>query len=356
VSGLGDKIRVERLDTGRLARIEASVLAARELPGEGIRPRAQWLRFAAPVAAACALVLVAGALGYWLRGSGGAGPVATGSPPVPAITTGRGERATVAIGDAVVSISPSTQVSFRSRPDGQIDLDLQRGKVDCDVNPRPGRPLFAVHAADVDVAVVGTAFSVARSGAEVTVRVSRGKVSVTRAGEQVYVAAGENWPADTRVALADPDPGSGSVSDPDPGSVSDPDPDPDPDPGSVSDPDPDPDPDPGSGSVSDPGAEHRSGKHADKTTKPGITLPASLPALDPCASSPDPIAACTSKGMRPGPENAPALYTAIHLEVAAGRLAAARTHASLYDKRFQRRRPTEADAVRALRRVAEGGE
>src|SRR5678816_4247696 len=93
-----------------------------------------------------------------------------------------------------------------TRADGRIDLDLERGVVDCDVTPRPGRPVFAVHAADVDVAVVGTAFSVSRSGSQVTVQVSRGKVSVTRAGKQMYVAAGENWPPGARVAAAEPEP------------------------------------------------------------------------------------------------------------------------------------------------------
>src|SRR6188508_104755 len=175
MSGFGDKIRIERLDTARLARIEERVLAARELPGEGMRERRAWLRFAPLAAAACALLLVAGGLGYWLRGAGG-GAVA-GSAPVPAITTGPGESATLAIGDAIVTIDPSSQVSIRSRPDGRIDLDLARGKVDCDVTPRPGRPLFAVHAADVDVAVVGTAFSVERAGDQVHVSVTRGKVS-----------------------------------------------------------------------------------------------------------------------------------------------------------------------------------
>jgi hypothetical protein len=338
VSRLGDKIRVERLDTARLARIEQTVLAARELPDARLRGRPGWLRAASLVAAACALALVAGGLGWWLRGPARGGAAAAGPAPVPAITTGPGESATVAVGDAIVTIAESSQVSIRTRRDGRIDLDLERGLVDCDVTPRPGRPIFAVHAADVDVAVVGTAFSVARRGTDVTVKVSRGKVSVTRAGLETFVAAGEAWPAETQIAAVEPD------RDPDRA----PDPHPHPDPGADAQPQKT-----GHGQRTTGNGQPESGKATSKTT--GVKPPAGLPPLAACSGSPDPIAECVRQGVRPGVDNAPALYTAIYLEVTERKFASALTHADLYDKRFQRRRPREADAVRELRRIA-GGE
>ena len=333
MSGLGDKIRVERLDTARLARIEERVLAARELPGEGMRERRAWLRFAPMAAAACALLVVAGALGYWLRGPGG-GAVA-GSAPVPAITTGPGESATLAVGDAIVTIGSSSQVSVRARPDGRIDLDLARGKVDCDVTPRPGRPLFAVHAADVDVAVVGTAFSVERAGDRVTVQVQRGKVSVTRAGKQVYLAAGETWPTDTQVAVADPDP--------------------DPDPGSGTDPDPDPDPGVQTQNQKTGRGEQGTGNGEQGSQKVhGTTAQLQLPAGPPTASCD--VGECM-KIVNDDQNNddaaqSLALYTVVRHYVAKEPTKAV-TYANLYLRRFPK--GAEAAAVRALKRIA-GGE
>jgi hypothetical protein len=339
MSGLGDKIKVERLDSARLARIEDNVLAARELPAEVARPG--WLRFAPLAAAACALLLVAGALGFWLRSSSRSGEVA-GKAPVPAITTGPGEGATVAVGDAIVTIRANSQVSFRTHPDGRIDLDLERGVVDCDVTPRPHRPVFAVHAADVDVAVVGTAFSVSRSGSQVTVQVSRGKVSVTRGGKQMYVAAGENWPAGTRVAAAEPEP------EPEPDRVAEPE--------RGTEPDRDPDPHPV------PGAEHHQQQktgdrqqttgdrqQATGSKKTTVVLPAGLPARHSCSTE----NACwdiVRKNYRD--DAAAALYTLIRLDLDRNDVELAGKHAELYLRRFPKGK--EAAAVKRLKEIAGG--
>ena len=57
---------------------------------------------------------------------------------------------------------------------------LERGRVECEVPPRNDRPPFSVEAGDVTVRVVGTHFSVARSGSkDVEVDVQRGVVQVT---------------------------------------------------------------------------------------------------------------------------------------------------------------------------------
>jgi hypothetical protein len=74
--------------------------------------------------------------------------------------------------------------------------------------------------------------------------------------------------------------------------------------------------------------------------------------MHPCAK--DGVAACQQEGRQPGASNAPALYTAIRLQVQRGSYAGALRDIRLYTARFQTRRPNEAAAVRALKKIAEG--
>jgi hypothetical protein len=74
--------------------------------------------------------------------------------------------------------------------------------------------------------------------------------------------------------------------------------------------------------------------------------------MHPCAR--DGLALCQAEGRKPGASNAPALYTAIRLQVQGGSNAGALRDIRLYTARFQTRRPDEAAAVRALKKIAEG--
>jgi hypothetical protein len=185
MSRLGDKIPVPPLDPARRARIEDQVAAS--LPAAlatASRPTpSRW-----PLAIAAGAVAAAAAL-LLLR-------------PRPDSTPSH-----IEVGGAAVDLAPGSRVAVHDR-DGAILLDLESGRVDCELEPRPGRPPFAVRAGDVTVEVVGTIFSVER-GDDVRVSVTRGVVSVTAAGRaRVKVAAGETWSrgAGERMAAAPSEP------------------------------------------------------------------------------------------------------------------------------------------------------
>jgi tetratricopeptide (TPR) repeat protein len=81
----------------------------------------------------------------------------------------------------------------------ELELELEHGRVDCDITPRPGRH-FTVSAAGVEVRVKGTRFGVELAPARdrVTVDVSRGLVEVSwnHGAEHRDLAAGEQWSVD----------------------------------------------------------------------------------------------------------------------------------------------------------------
>lgn len=85
---------------------------------------------------------------------------------------------------------------------GTVQVVLESGSVRCDVSPRTGDELFIVHAADVEVRVVGTAFEVARHSGAVSVSVERGEVEVCRGAVCSRLKAGDSWPK--RIVAAAP--------------------------------------------------------------------------------------------------------------------------------------------------------
>jgi hypothetical protein len=156
---------------------------------------------------ALAVTLVAGvaagmAIMAWKR----TGPERT--EPVPAVAVAPAARPTqvltppggasrVTLADAVVDVGGDAELSVATAADGAVTVQLVRGRVECEVEPRPGRAPFFVVAADVTVTVVGTHFSVERDATgAVRVGVTRGKVRVAAAGgATVQVAAGQEWDA-----------------------------------------------------------------------------------------------------------------------------------------------------------------
>jgi hypothetical protein len=103
------------------------------------------------------------------------------------------------VGDAVIDAKSDTSVVVQHGDNGAITLVLDRGAVDCDVEPRHGRPPFRVLAGDLSVEVVGTRFTVTRTPA-LRVDVARGKVKVTSSTGTTLVEAGESWPTITAEA------------------------------------------------------------------------------------------------------------------------------------------------------------
>jgi hypothetical protein len=130
-------------------------------------------------------------------------PVTVPRAPPTRVVTPPGGASRLALGDAVVTVGEDAELSVDTAADGTITVQLARGLVDCEVEPRPGRAPFRVIAGDVTVTVVGTRFSVEKSAAGVRVGVTRGKVQVASSTGTVQVAAGQEWePARGVVASA----------------------------------------------------------------------------------------------------------------------------------------------------------
>jgi hypothetical protein len=120
------------------------------------------------------------------------------------ISTGAGEGSRLTFGDVVLDVGADTRAEIRQVGDGATVLDLERGSVDCDVEPRPGRAPFRVRAGSVTVTVVGTRFTVWTRSGEVRVEVARGKVAVTAPSTQILLQAGESWSSSGSAAAASP--------------------------------------------------------------------------------------------------------------------------------------------------------
>ncbi len=170
---------------GAPAPVRAGVTGApRTSPRRGPRSRA-WLTYAvggAVVAAAAAVLFL-----VWPRSSGRLhndlpSRVATAAAPT-----------TVSFGDAEITVAPESTLMLTGAPARGVAIVLERGSARFAVSPRQGRPPFVVHAGAVDVRVVGTEFTVARSGDAARVDVTHGEVEVVAHGRRAYVRAGETW-------------------------------------------------------------------------------------------------------------------------------------------------------------------
>lgn len=188
---LTGRIHVEPLDDERLTRIERKIVAG--AAEAAARPmRAQRSSPALAFAAAAAVALGAGALGWKLRGG------APGSSPQLAAAElavrSDEQRTTLDLGDAQIQSDPSTAFTV-TRPDGGVLVTLARGKVALDVGKRGERPPLVVRAGDTEVVVVGTQFSVdyGDGTGSVDVRVTEGLVRVVRHKQETRVAAGQAW-------------------------------------------------------------------------------------------------------------------------------------------------------------------
>jgi hypothetical protein len=336
---LGDKVPVAPLDAARRSRIEDAVVASIERADPRPAPRLRWLVVGA---ATCAALLVAGYLGWRAAGPGQ-------TALVPSVATRAGERARLELGDAIVELGEATRVSVQA-DNGGVHVALAQGRVDCDVEPRPGRAPFVVRAGDVAVEVIGTAFSVERD-TDVRVRVTRGQVQVVRAGrEPVKVGAGESWTrSGSAVASASaatrPAPTTTGPATRTPATTAIPPATPEPAAPESRTPARTADPTPTTTPSSTRSPSRGSSAAASDPAAPGHDLPApSCPDVETC------LAIALEKT---GPEAGQALYSLVHHELFQEREPArAITHAELYERRFAHRRPREAEAVLWLRILA----
>jgi hypothetical protein len=100
----------------------------------------------------------------------------------------------VNVGESTLQVAPRSTIAVFGDDTHGVTVMLERGRVECEIPPRRGRPPFAVEAGDVAVRVVGTHFGVTRAAADVEVDVQRGVVEVVEGGRRVDVHAGETWP------------------------------------------------------------------------------------------------------------------------------------------------------------------
>lgn len=178
--------RVEKKLFAQLAAVELAERVDTVLP----RPRRSRMPYLLGAAALAAAVL---ALVMFVRRTDA--PTREVASPSRVVTPVGGESRFI-VGDAVIDAKSDTSVEVQHGENGAITLVLARGAVDCDVEPRHGRPPFRVIAGDLKVEVVGTRFTVTRTPA-LRVDVARGKVKVTSSTGTTLVEAGESWPAIT---------------------------------------------------------------------------------------------------------------------------------------------------------------
>ena len=189
---LSDKIPVPELDELRVARIERNILAELQssTAAESIPTPRSYRSAVYAMVAVAGLVFVAFVA---MRGS----QVelldkSWSTAEATEVATGPGQRSSLRLGDALIEVGESTQVSVQRFSDGRTVLHLSAGSVNCEVQPRPHRPTFQVVSGDVNVTVVGTAFEVKRSQI-VEVKVERGIVSVETSFDEERLVAGDSW-------------------------------------------------------------------------------------------------------------------------------------------------------------------
>jgi hypothetical protein len=175
--------RVERHLFQQLAVVRVTDRADAAIPTSR-KSRAGLAYALAGVAAAAAVALV-------ITRGGESGGTTDASPS--RVVTPLGAESRFTIGRAaIIDAKSDTSVEWHLASDGAITLTLQRGTVDCQVEPRTGRPPFRVVAGDVSVIVVGTRFTVTRTPSP-RVDVTHGKVRVEAPGGTWMIEAGETW-------------------------------------------------------------------------------------------------------------------------------------------------------------------
>jgi len=183
----------------RLARVGAGIdprLSDRDVDrlveGARVRRRRRLVARAALGAVAAGIAVVAAIVvthGRQAPAVDVAGGVAARPPAVAAAP------AQLRLADGSVAIPLDQASALVVREDGpkRVAIDLARGRGHFDVAPRPERQ-FAVHAGDVTITVVGTAFTVERVADRIGVSVERGKVNVDwGVGSRRLVAGESGW-------------------------------------------------------------------------------------------------------------------------------------------------------------------
>ena len=187
----------DRVEAGLFARLERGehLVPSQSATGDAsptalLSRRRAW-GLAGVFAAAAAIAL------WWQVGS--SAPDAPVAQPTPApiheariATTDAPTQTT--LGESVVVLAAHSDVNVAGSDAAGWHVRLESGQVDCQVAPRHGRPPFVVQAGATRVTVVGTRFSVTRSGDAAVVSVTEGHVQVDSEAAHVLLGPGESWP------------------------------------------------------------------------------------------------------------------------------------------------------------------
>lgn len=184
---------VEGLSDIAWARVERNVWSAldasdaddqRRAAPRATTPSRRWGRYA--LAGALALAAAAVLVLLW--------PSATATHhDLPSRVATAESPTTVSFGDAEITLASRSTVVLAGTPARGVDIVLEDGSATFAVAPRMGRPPFVVHAGAADIKVVGTEFTVTRSGDGVRVVVAHGEVEVVAHGHRELLHAGDSW-------------------------------------------------------------------------------------------------------------------------------------------------------------------
>lgn len=144
-----------------------------------LKPRRQWLKWSAGalVAASLALAALYAAPGILLRIEADH-------------VTDTAEMRVVTLEDgSAVTLGPDSALAVDFSP-AQRTVRLLSGEAYFDVASNPARP-FVVHAGDLDVTVLGTAFNLRLASRATSVALARGSVEVSSGGQEVVLVPGE---------------------------------------------------------------------------------------------------------------------------------------------------------------------
>jgi hypothetical protein len=101
-----------------------------------------------------------------------------------------------------LDVEPESAVVLGSPSEHGMLIVLDRGGIVCEAAPRSAGAPLVVQAGSVQVKVVGTRFSVTRTGEKARVAVEHGVVEVAEGGHVARVGAGQVWPSEDPAAAA----------------------------------------------------------------------------------------------------------------------------------------------------------
>lgn len=211
-------------DEVRAQRVYRTIQSGREAESARRPSSPRWLLGAATAAALIVGVALASGWRLWTTGSdqsqrsqptqptqlsGARGPDDPPTSPgtMPSTPTPAKVDASVLelVDGSIAELGPDARVQVVAQDRERTLLQQARGRVRYDVAPRPGRA-FVVTAADVEVRVVGTAFTVDLDDERIAVGVERGLVEVVRGTSTVLLGRGDSLVLGSQAATVDVDP------------------------------------------------------------------------------------------------------------------------------------------------------